>query len=385
MWGWARTLPPRPIPAEIDAARAPVPAPPEPSAALREPSPAIGHAPESGPGRPRTPAPPSSPPLSRAALSRAELGELLERGRRALSDGDWWAAVGVLAPLYESVPDATDACVGLGLAYHHLNLVQDVLPLRPCLQDEAARGNEPARWLLDQLGRAEDVELDFAVATSDHFVASHPPRASSRAVGEVLALLEEARADVDGRLGFAARRLVPVVVYEADQFGRATNAPHWATGQYDGKIRVALDRLEELPPDFHQVLTHEYVHALVHDRVGARLPAWVNEGLANNLTDRHYDPGRLRARLADASRLFSLDELSHGFSRMRAAEASLAYEQSYWMTRNLVNESGWDGMHDLLARLAGDPSLRFDEAFEIAFGETEAGYLDRWYDLVFGE
>ena len=56
--------------------------------------------------------------------------------------------------------------------------------------------------------------------------------------------------------------------------------PGWSGGLFDGRIRLPIrgglaDRRE-----FERVLTHEYVHALVHSVAAGGVPAWLNEGLA---------------------------------------------------------------------------------------------------------
>ena len=54
------------------------------------------------------------------------------------------------------------------------------------------------------------------------------------------------------------------------------------------------------------------------------------------------------------------------------------------MTHNLVSEVGWNGIAKILGILWVDSAVEFDEAFVEVTGETPAGYLDRWYDLLLG-
>ncbi len=312
-------------------------------------------------------------------VSRQEAWERLRRGAAAHEAGDWWEAVSELSVARNALPDHPTPCVGLGIAYHQLNLTNDALALLPCIEDAARAGDRAAQWLVEQLARAADVEQDFAVSASDHFVASHPAGGEAGlAIGELLDALERARDSVESSLGLASRRLVSVVVYEGDQYERATTAPHWATASYDGKIRLSLEALDRMGAESEDVLTHEYSHALVHELVGGRLPPWFNEGLANNVTARRYDPRQLE-RMLRGARLFSVDELSSSFTALPVEDAERAYHQSYWMTRNLIEESGWGAVQDLLLFLADRPDAAFEDAFIDVYGETPDRYLDRWY------
>jgi hypothetical protein len=340
--------------------------------------------PASGPRAPLAMLPPyqASPSRSPAAAL-----ELLHRGSQRLRIGDWWRAVADLAEAHAAMPDRDDACVLLALAYHQLNLTTDVLVLTPCIKRAKRNGNLSARNLLASLDRSAEIEKKFRVVTSDHFVASHSRDAvSSEEIGIVLDRLEIARAQIERQLGFASERLVPIVVYDTDQFGDATAAPHWVPGRYDGKIRLSAKILDWEPGHLRHVLAHEYTHALVHEIAGGRLPSWFNEGIADNVrgSPTRNDSALLRRDLRQSAALPSIADLSRPFSALSLQEAQRAYRQSYWMTHNLVSEVGWHGIAKILGILWVDPAVGFDEVFVEVTGETPAGYLDRWYDLLLG-
>ena len=361
---WPLPRAPAPVPVPVPAEPRTVPAP--------------------GPRGPMATLPPyqASPSRSRAAAL-----DLLHRGNQRLREGNWWGAVADLAEAHAALPDRDDGCVLLALAYHQLNLTNDVLTLIPCIERAARNGNRNARGILTSLDRSADIEKEFRVVTSDHFVASHSRDAvSSEEIGIVLDRLEIARAQIEEQLGFASERLVPIVVYDTDQFGAATTAPHWAPGQYDGKIRLAAHILDWEPARLQHVLSHEYAHALVREIAGARLPSWFNEGLADNVRGNgtRNDSAVLGRDLVQSAALLSITELSRPFSALSRSEADRAYRQSYWMTHNLVRELGWDGIAEILGILREDPAVGFDEAFVDVTRETPAGYLDRWYDLLLG-
>jgi hypothetical protein len=79
------------------------------------------------------------------------------------------------------------------------------------------------------------------------------------------------------------------------------------------------------------------------------LPVWLNEGLAMYCEGRD---GALSGRRLAAARLFvPLDALRTSFSRLNAAQAVVAYEESAFATRALLDQIGPSGMGQLLQDL----------------------------------
>lgn len=304
-------------------------------------------------------------------------------GAELLEFGDYYGAASHLALARDTLGEFRRICEMLAYTYDQLNMTLDLAGVMECLEREA-RAHESARLLFDRLLRHLDVEVEFHAAASDHFVASFPAYGpTAGAIGEVLAILEDSRSRIEAELGLASLRIVPVVVYEGEQFARATDKPHWAMGLYDGKIRIAIDGFDDRPETFDMAISHEYVHALTHELTGTRLPAWFREGMADNLARTDL---RDRNVLADSSgrsaRVLELDELSENFVELGKENAGHAYRQSFAMVHNLVREAGWAPLRDLLEALRGNPKLSFEAAFEEIYGESPLDYLDRWYGLI---
>jgi len=303
-------------------------------------------------------------------------------GSELLNLGDYYTAASHLAMARDGLGDQPAICRLLAITYDQLNMTSDLLEVMPCL-DAAARESEAAAQLYDRLARQLDVEVEFQAAASDHFVASFSISGATRAeIGPVLDLLENARERVRRDLGLASMRLVPVVVYERGQFEAATDKPHWATGLYDGKIRVSIETYRDRPDFFEIALTHEYVHALTHEYTGTRLPSWFREGLADGLARDGAGPTLHFRPHPRIGRILEIDELEGSFMALPEDFVHAAYVQSHAMTLGLVRESGWGALHDLILDLRDDRELSFDEAFYDLFGETPADYLDRWHAMV---
>src|SRR5438094_2112162 len=69
-------------------------------------------------------------------------------------------------------------------------------------------------------------------------------------------------------------------------------APDWAQGLFDGKIRLPVEGAMRDGTALDRVLRHEYTHALVHDRTRGRAPTWLSEGLAIACEGRDTDNER---------------------------------------------------------------------------------------------
>ena len=80
------------------------------------------------------------------------------------------------------------------------------------------------------------------------------------------------------------------MLYEHDEFRDVTRAHSWASGLFDGKIRLPVG--PTLPParDLERLVVHEYAHAAIHDLSRGRAPRWLHEGLAQVLEGTASDP-----------------------------------------------------------------------------------------------
>ena len=122
-------------------------------------------------------------------------------------------------------------------------------------------------------------------------------------------------------------------------------------------VVLDLSRFDRRPESFRPVLKHEYAHLLLHRHIASdRLPRWLDEGIAQHLSDglSEYLPGRSQLILGEAlaaEREFPLRALEAGFPP-DGNGLQLAYEQSRSVVGYLVQRYGEEILRDLIARMA---------------------------------
>ena len=120
----------------------------------------------------------------------------------------------------------------------------------------------------------------FRKTLGGHFAVLFEGPAEEDAAVAAVDILEGAYDSIGSLLQTFPAEPITVVLYTQQQFRDVTRTPGWSGGLFDGRIRLPVrgglaDRRE-----FERVLTHEYVHAVVHSVAAGGVPAWLNEGLA---------------------------------------------------------------------------------------------------------
>ncbi|HTI36888.1 MAG TPA: tetratricopeptide repeat protein [Vicinamibacterales bacterium] len=143
------------------------------------------------------------------------------------------------------------------------------------------------------------------------------------------------------RVGAIIRQYPPetitAILYTQQQFRDITKSPPWAVGAYDGQIRIPVLGALNSPGELDRIVTHEYVHALIHATTPL-MPRWLNEGLATYL-----EPGShawLTTPLRTVPAFIPLASLDEGFASADGSTAGLAYAESFVATRVLVRRLG---------------------------------------------
>ncbi|MCA8925553.1 MAG: tetratricopeptide repeat protein, partial [Planctomycetes bacterium] len=187
-------------------------------------------------------------------------------------------------------------------------------------------------------------------------------------------ILEDAYERVGQLLGRYPNRQVPVVVYPAaDGLTEASGAHRWIGGLYDGRIRVTADALSA-PGEARRLLAHEYTHALLHSVGGSKVPAWLQEGLAQ-LAEGSSLPAPPRRGQAP-----TLAQLSQSFAQAGAAEAARRYAAAAHFVRHLSARGGMPLLLEVVERIGRGEAPA--DAVEHVYGVSLERLYQGWAETL---
>jgi len=273
-----------------------------------------------------------------------------------------------LAPLESAVAAEFDAEARLLLAhlYDQRDSPEPALGhLRAVLEREP--GHEAARRLLEKVEREHQAEADFQRIVTPRFVVKYRRAHGEETRRAVVAALDAAADRVARALAYAPSGRVTVVLYEQRQWEDVTRVHGWATGLFDGKIRLPLP--STLPPvaQLERLIVHEYAHAAIHHLARGRAPRWLHEGLAQALEGLSADP---MLRVPGSLSLAGVEALVTDADPLRARAG---YDIALWVVRDLLDRGGMEAMRELLSRLGAGDGLAeaAPRVYGLGMGEIE--------------
>jgi hypothetical protein len=247
--------------------------------------------------------------------------------------------------------------------------------LRAILDREPA--NAEARRFLEKLERERGAESRFERETTEHFIVKSRAggdRETRRAVARLAEIVHER---VGAQLGFRPRQPLTVVLYDdPSQFRLVTGVHGWASGVFDGKIRLPLASGAKVSRDLERLMLHEYAHAAIHEIARGRAPRWLHEGLAQLLEGAPVDP---LLRVPGSPTLAGVEALVGDPDPLRARTG---YDLALWIAHDLVDRGGMEAVRALLTRLGrGEPLA---EAVGRVYGVRLTELESQWRTLLGG-
>lgn len=371
-WFWLRAEP------AADGGPASVAPPPAPRAAERRsllPD-AVHASPAADPGREAHVATVELNNEATNDLARGELSMAVEKFARCVAaEPTNPVFAGNLAEALIRLARAEHEHGELAPAIEHLARAIELVPAR---EDRDGLQRVLERWKRELELGADDwseessrFELAFDTDRQDLLHHSH----------EVLEHLERSYDDLVlwfGRDPLAARLPVRVVFYDPEDFDRLTGLGDWAGGVFDGVVRLSVRDLAA-GAAWRATLVHELVHAFLDALCGARVPGWLNEGLAQRLEQRRAPaPSQLAALIEHG--VFPLERLTGSLASWDdPREIGLAYVQSLAFVDYLAVTYGDEALRRMLDGLARGEELGAGFAaftkveLELAFEDWRGG------------
>ena len=250
-----------------------------------------------------------------------------------------------------------------------------------------ARGNRQLASYLQlataKVKAAQRTEQTFLARESSHFVVKFDGEEDHAIWHEVLTILEDAYRDIGQKLGHFPSQPIPVVLVTRQQFHSAMGTPAWADALFDpvlGRIKIPTQGALTDPEWLARVLRHEYVHALIHERMGLEVtavPRWLNEGLAMQLAGDQW-PDIDQVALSRNVTLVPLPLLERGWGHLSADAATLAYLQANSATHYLIDRYGMHNVREILDLLKARHNI--GDAIQAKLMISYDVFQQRWTD-----
>ncbi|MEW5691739.1 MAG: tetratricopeptide repeat protein [Candidatus Hydrogenedentota bacterium] len=262
-------------------------------------------------------------------------------------------------------PDSVTALSGLGNIYYDEDDLENAIKY----YGETLKydpDNDMIRYKYEKAKKEYSQEKNYKKTKRVRFTVKYEGIERSDLAWQVLNILDEAYYLLRNKIGFWSAKKLTVIIYTGEKYKTVSGVPDWSGGLYDGKIRVKEGDISGNQKQLKDILYHEYVHALIHERVGNEITVWMNEGLA-----QYFEPSRTwsdeyRKELAltiDTPDWLPLKTLNTTFVKFEdAKKAAQAYKESYSVAYYLSKTYGEYSFIRLLDTIhQGDT---FGEAFK---------------------
>jgi len=222
---------------------------------------------------------------------------------------------------------------------------------------------------LDRLGRESKVESDMKSVADLYFTLRYDDSVKRSTGVDIRKVLRQARVDVGRDFQHRPKHKIVVLLYSKEAFRKVRErAPEWASGIYDGKIRIPMPESERDLGSVKKTVVHEYTHAVVHELSGGRIPHWFNEGLAEYQAAKYAKTSKPASSLRqalDADELVPWSQVESLFRGRSIDQVRLGYAQSHSVVAYLVQRYGFWHMPRLLKQIS--QGVSFEEALEKEF------------------
>lgn len=325
--------------------------------------------------------------------------------RAADSEIEAWnyrAATTYVASLREREPDHPGVLYVSGkLRYHLGDYDAAVDELERALRNAPSGAMYAMRELIDLVRGTRNLVKNYQryVSPDGHFEILHEPR-DAMLMPLAAATLEAAYYEVGFALGYWPEGPIRVEMYpKAKLLSVVSSLPAEAVKTTStiglckyNKLMVTSPRGTVRGYGWRDTLAHEYVHLVISQKTGNRVPVWLHEGIAKYMERRWrgelispLEPSRedLLATRVAANNLVPLAKMSPSIALLPTQEdAAVSYAEVYTVVEFLVQRRGPQAVRQLLDEIASGQST--EAAFSTLVGESWPAFERRWMSWLRG-
>ena len=297
-------------------------------------------------------------PIQRRLLKDFRRGQLTDEDLAGLSEDSEWARVframvaerrGELSLARSYLEDAQGEATARGdlirLSYFVGRVAEKQLDTTRAIEAYGVYlENQPEEVVVAQrvarLKVHQEITSEYERAHDAGLTLIYPAESlSSDSADELLSRVREVLDEAADLTGTESRPELAMVLYPSrSELLATTCVPMWTGGIYDGVVRMVQ---RKSPEHFDTILRHELFHAQIDHAVSRKIPAWLNEGLAQFFAGEKPKRDIMLERMVEHQTWVPFSSLSDQFHELNArADARLAYRQSALMIDWVVDEAG---------------------------------------------
>ena len=244
-----------------------------------------------------------------------------------LAAGDWKCAEENVRELLKSEPNDTN------LQLHMAGILFEQERYQECIRyiETLNFKHKDLDYLVEKSNLLEQEMAQLGVEKSMHFRLEFDGGPSKKDVMEALAVLEVAYDSISNLFDFMPENKMCLVLYQDKEYQGVGPRPDWVAAVFDGKLRVPVN-LMAYREVYRPVLFHELTHAFVRSMTQAKVPLWMNEGIAQVIDASHNNEER------PAGSYPSIESLTESFVDESNTEKAT---KLYWFSRRMVEELLW--------------------------------------------
>lgn len=247
------------------------------------------------------------------------------------NEGKYEKAIKMFEKTIELDPNDSFGHEYSGRCYYFINNSQQALE-KLDIAINLNPNNSPLMNFKKQVESEYKNERFFGKTSKEIFIIRYDRESEFRLSTFVLDVLAEAYWHILQNLSYYEKKdfKIPVIIYTQKDFSETVKHPDWAGAIYDGKIKIPVGNIDEQSDKkLENFIYHEVTHSVLFYYIkGNKIPAWLNEGIAQKNEKHSRDIMQIKKWLRD-KKLIPLKDLEESFIKYTDQNiVDLAYMES---------------------------------------------------------